>query len=120
MREYYEAFADYTTMMGRVEQLVVRAADAVRGVLAGVEHGIVERTGDPPLLRPPFPRIEWLPSLTRAIGTDVLSMKVEALAAAAKQAGIQHVDTMSRPKLMDELFQSHVESKIEEPTFVVD
>jgi lysyl-tRNA synthetase class 2 len=120
MLEFYEAFADYTTMMGRVEQLVVRAAAAVRGVLAGVDPGIVERGGELPALRPPFPRIEWLPSLNKALGADVLALDSERLAAAAKQAGIQHVDSMNRPKLMDELFQAHVESKIDEPTFVVD
>jgi lysyl-tRNA synthetase class 2 len=120
MLEFYEAFADYTVMMGRVEQLIVRCADAVRAALAGVEHGIVERSGEPPALRPPFPRIEWVPSLSKALGADVLSMSTDQLAAAGKQAGVQHVDTMSRPKLLDELFQAHVESKIEEPTFVID
>lgn len=120
MLEFYEAFADYNVMMGRVEQLLVRSADAVRAALAGVEHGIVERSGEPPALRPPFPRVEWVPSLNKALGGDVLRMTTDALAAAAKQAGIQHVDTMSRPKLLDELFQAHVESKIDEPTFVVD
>ena len=46
MLEFYEAYADYTVMMSRVESLVVRAADAVRGVVVAargrqgaVEHG---------------------------------------------------------------------------------
>ena len=120
MLEFYEAFADYATMMGRVEQLVVRAAASVRDVLAGVEPGIVERSGEMPTLSPPFPRIEWLASLNKALGAEVLALDTAGLAAAAKQAGVQHVDTMSRPKLMDELFQVHVESKIDAPTFVVD
>src|ERR1041385_1627357 len=33
MLEFYEAYADYRTMMDRVEHLVVRAADAVRRAL---------------------------------------------------------------------------------------
>jgi lysyl-tRNA synthetase class 2 len=33
MLEFYEAYADYTVMMGRVERLIVAASDAVRGVL---------------------------------------------------------------------------------------
>jgi lysyl-tRNA synthetase class 2 len=120
MLEFYEAFADYTTMMGRVEQLVVRAADAVRNALAGTEPGIVERTGEPPALRPPFPRIEWVPSLNKGLGVDVLALDQAGLVAAARSVGVQHADTMNRPKLMDEIFQAVVESKIEEPTFVVD
>ena len=46
MLEFYEAYADYTVMMSRVEALVVRAADAVRAVWSppgdgagAVEHG---------------------------------------------------------------------------------
>src|SRR5207237_5976145 len=40
--------------------------------------------------------------------------------AAAKRAGVEHVEALSRPKLLDELFQAHVESKLEVPTFVID
>jgi lysyl-tRNA synthetase, class II len=32
MLEFYEAFADYTTMMSRVESLLVSAADAMRAI----------------------------------------------------------------------------------------
>ena len=39
MLEFYEAYADYTVMMSRVESLMVRAADAVRGVWSPPEVG---------------------------------------------------------------------------------
>ncbi len=39
---------------------------------------------------------------------------------AARRAGVEHVDTLSRPKLLDELFQVLVESTLQEPTFVLD
>jgi len=81
-----------------------------------VEHGI-----EPvPELAPPFPRIEWLPSLSRALGADATAMSDEALRNAARHAGVQKVEPMSRPKLLDEMFQALVESKIVSPTFVVD
>jgi lysyl-tRNA synthetase class 2 len=120
MLEFYEAFADYTTMMSRVEHLLVRAAAAVHGVLRGVEHGIVERTGEPPELRPPFPRIEWVPSLNAGLGEDALSLDQAGLLKVARRVGVQHADPMSRPKILDELFQAVVESRIDEPTFVID
>jgi lysyl-tRNA synthetase, class II len=120
MLEFYEAFADYRTMMDRVEHLVVRAAASVRAVLGTSDHGIVERAGDPPELRPPFPRIEWVPTLNAALGTDVLKLDDAALLSAARRVGVQHAETMSRPKLMDELFQALVESKLDTPTFVLD
>jgi len=120
MLEFYEAMADYRTMMDRVEHLVVRAARAVKGALDGVDPGIVERSGSVPELKPPFPRIEWVPSLNAALGADVMSMDQAALVAASRKVGVQHAETLSRPKLMDELFQAHVESKIDSPTFVLD
>jgi lysyl-tRNA synthetase class 2 len=120
MLEFYEAMADYRTMMNRVEHLVVRAAQSVKRMLDGVEPGIVERSGSVPDLKPPFPRIEWVPALNRALGSDVMEMDQAALIAAARKTGVQHAETLSRPKLMDELFQAHVESKIDTPTFVLD
>jgi lysyl-tRNA synthetase class 2 len=120
MLEFYEAFADYTTMMSRVEQLIVRAAQAVSEVLDGVAPGVVDRTGVVPTLTPPFPRIEWIPSLNKGLGANVLEMSDAELRNAAKRANVSKVDSMSRPKLMDELFQFHVESKIDTPTFVLD
>ena len=38
----------------------------------------------------------------------------------AKRAGVERAETLSRPKLLDELFQAHVEQHIVEPTFVID
>ena len=120
MLEFYEAFADYTTMMGRVEQLMVRAAAAVGQSLAGVAPGVVERSGEVPTLTPPFPRVEWVPSLNKGLGANVMEMSDADLRNAARRAGVAKVDSLSRPKLMDELFQHHVESKIDAPTFVID
>jgi lysyl-tRNA synthetase, class II len=122
MLEFYEAYADYTGMMSRVETLVARAAAAVKSVWSppttegAVEHGI-----DPvPELNPPFPRVEWLPSLNRALGADAAAFGDEELRNAARRAGVQKVESMSRPKVLDEMFQTLVESKIVSPTFVVD
>jgi len=112
MLEFYEAYADYTTMMSRVEELVARTADAVRSV-----PELAERV---PELRPPFPRIEWVPTLNAALGSDALAMTDAELRNAARHVGVERVDTLSRPKLLDELFQALVESKITTPTFVID
>jgi lysyl-tRNA synthetase, class II len=112
MLEFYEAYADYQRMIGIVEQLVVCAADAIRAV-PELGEGV-------PVLRPPFPRVEWVPQLVRAVGSDPRRMDDAALRNTAVRVGVQHVDGLSRPKLLDELFQALVESKLEEPTFVVD
>ncbi len=112
MLEFYEAYADYQRMMSIVELLIVRAADAVRAV-----PGIGART---PALHPPFPRVQWVPELVRAVGSDPRQMDDAALRNTAVRVGVQHADGLSRPKVLDEIFQALVESKLEEPTFVVD
>jgi lysyl-tRNA synthetase class 2 len=112
MLEFYEAFADYTTMMERVESLLVAASDAVRGV-PGLEAEV-------PVFATPFPRIPWAGSLSQAAGADVLALEDGALRALAERVGVTKVGALSRPKVLDELFQALVESRIDTPTFVVD
>jgi lysyl-tRNA synthetase class 2 len=112
MLEFYQAFADYRDMMEVVEALITHAADAVRAVPA-----VGEKT---PELQAPFARLEWLPSLTKALGADPLAMSEAELRSEARRLGIEKTDAMSRPKLLDELFGSLVESQLEAPTFVVD
>ena len=112
MLEFYQAFADYREMMTVVESLLVHVADAVRAV-PGIGDAV-------PVLKTPFPRIEWVPSLNAALGRDVLACDDSALRELAQEQGIEKVKLMSRPKLMDELFGALVESKIVEPTFVID
>ncbi len=119
MLEFYEAYADYNVMMDRVETLLVCASDAVLRVMR-------DGSGGPDLpampdFKPPFPRVEWLGSLSRAMGVpNVMELNTAALAEAAEQAGVVKVESLSRPKLLDELFGVHVESKIDSPTFVID
>ncbi|MBV6521004.1 MAG: Lysine--tRNA ligase [Gemmatimonadaceae bacterium] len=127
MLEFYEAYADYTVMMGRVEQLMLRAASAVRSVLAREAVPADERAfltdaafSAVPDIAPPFPRIGWAPTLSQAAGADVLTMGQDELRALALRVGVFQPDKLSRPKLLDEVFQALVESKIESPTFVVD
>ena len=123
MLEFYEAYADYSVMMDRVEQLLVTAATAVReavGDAPRLRHDGSE-AGPVPIVATPFPRIHWVPALSQALGVpDVMALEDAALRRAAEQAKVADVAKLSRPKLLDELFQAHVESQIVEPTFVVD
>jgi len=80
-------------------------------------HGVGDRA---PALRPPFRRIEWVPALEAAIGVAPLAQSDDTLRNIAVKVGVQHVESLTRPKLLDEIFQAAVESHLEEPTFVVD
>ena len=99
------------------------AATAVREVVGEaprLRHDGSE-AGPVPTLQTPFPRIAWVPALSQALGVpDVLALDDAALRKAAERAKVPDVAKLSRPMLLDELFQAHVESQIGEPTFVVD
>ncbi len=112
MLEFYQAFADYGEMMSVVEALLVDVADAVRAV-PGVGEAV-------PTFSLPFPRIEWSTSLKAALGRDAMACTDAELRAEARRCGIEKVDALSRPKLLDELFGALVESTIVDPTFVID
>ena len=112
MLEFYQAYADYETMMDVVERLLLTAAESVRSVPA-----LADRV---PVLEPPFPRISWVGSLNAALGTDAMAASDAELRNMARRAGVERVETLSRPKVLDELFQAHVERTIDTPTFVLD
>src|SRR5688572_11520160 len=112
MLEFYQAYADYEDMMSAVETLITGAAAAV-----AVDPALRDRV---PTMTPPFRRVLWLESLNAAIGMDVMAQNDSWLREAARDHGVTNVDMLSRPKLLDELFQAVVERKLHEPTFVVD
>ena len=127
MLEFYEAWADYEVMMGRVERLLSDAAAAVRETLAADAINAEERLVLPddslvtvPVLQPPFPRVEWVGSLDAAAGTNVMTLPAGELRNLAQRVGVQSVATLSRPKLLDEIFQALVEARLDTPTFVID
>jgi lysyl-tRNA synthetase class 2 len=99
-------------MMELVEELLEKAAEAVRS--------IAEFATKVPVFKRPFKRIEWVPSLNAAAGVDVTALGEQALRSMAQRVGVDKPEALSRPKLLDEMFQALVESKLQEPTFVVD
>jgi lysyl-tRNA synthetase, class II len=110
MVEWYEAYADYTDQMRRVEELVADVARAVgyRGEVS---------------LEPPWPRITLRDAIAQRTGIDVLAHRDrEALVAAIEaRAGLElPTEDRSWPQLVDDLLSKHVEPTLREPTFVVD
>ena len=123
MLEFYEAYADYTVMMSRVESLVVRAADAVRGVwsppdVAGRGRARCRgRAG----VRPPFPRVEWVPSLNAALGArrDDDGRRRGAERSPARRCS-EGGDAEPTQSCWTKCFKRWSNRKLDEPTFVVD
>lgn len=113
MLEFYEAFADYQDMMTRVEELIAYVATEATG---GTSVGLDGQSLD---LAPPFQRVAFLDALAEA-GVDGASQDDDALRDAAVEAGVDHVASLGRGKLLDALFGALVEPTLIQPTFVVD
>jgi lysyl-tRNA synthetase class 2 len=64
--------------------------------------------------------VEWVPSLNKAAGKDVMAESDSGLRELAHRVGVSQPENLSRPKVIDEIFQELVESKLTEPTFVID
>lgn len=115
MLEVYEAFGDYETMMDLAEGMVKYAAEKVLGtttVLYGDNY--IE-------LGKPWKRMTMAESVNLFTGVDYNSdMSDEAFAQAAKEAGVEFEDGLSRGKILGELFDQKVEPYLIQPTFITD
>ncbi|MBX6362955.1 MAG: lysine--tRNA ligase [Gemmatimonadetes bacterium] len=115
MLEWYQAFADYEDVMALVEELLVELVGLVTGGERRLRHQGVELD-----FTPPFRRLPYFQALTEYGGLGVDEMDAAALRDAARRVGIADADTLSRPKLLDELFKELVEPHLEQPVFITD
>lgn len=115
MLEVYEAFGDYETMMDLSEGMIRYVAEKVLGtttVLYGDNY--IE-------LGKPWKRMSMAESVNLFTGVDYNSdMSDEAFAQAAKEAGVEFEDGLSRGKILGELFDQKVEPYLIQPTFITD
>jgi lysyl-tRNA synthetase, class II len=115
MLEFYEAFADYDDMMSLVEQLI---ADVVSDITGGGSS--VNFEGQQLDFSPPFRRLPFLDALREHGGLDVGAMADVELAEAARRLAVEDPDSLTRPKLLDELFKELVEPHLVQPVFITD
>ncbi len=115
MLEFYEAFADYRRMMTVVEDLMVHLVRTVTGGPLEITYQGITLN-----FQPPYPRLPYLDALKEYGNIDVNAMDDAALRDAVKSFGAEDVESMSRPKLMDELFKELVEPHLQQPVFIID
>ena len=125
MLEFYEAYADYETHDG-----ARRAAARLRG-RRGLARMADERGGEGgrgpgrPRRRPihaavPAHRLAALAERRAGRSERAGTRDTRARGRGGERPACRRSSSLSRPKLLDELFQAHVESRIDTPTFVVD
>ena len=113
--EFYEAYADYHDMMDRTEGIFVTAA---RDILGTTE---ISYQGEPVSLSAPFARITMAEAVKQHTGLDFMAMTTDEEAiAAAKSIGIGLPKEQTWGNILFECFDQRVESKLVQPTFILD
>ena len=114
MLEFYEAFADYDDMMNLVESLVVNAVqDATGGTTVTFQGQQID-------FKLPFRRLTFIEAIREYGSIDVQSMDDRALAAHAAKLGVEDAHTLTRPRLLDELFKELAEPHLVQPVFITE
>src|SRR5690606_36542139 len=115
MLEFYEAFADYNDMMALVESMIGSVAAAVTG-----GEQVLRFQGESLDFSPPFRRLPFIEALREHGGIDVETMSDRDLAGKAASLGVEDAQSLTRPKLLDELFKELVEPHLVQPVFITD
>jgi lysyl-tRNA synthetase class 2 len=105
MLEWYEAYADWELVAGRMERLV--------------DH--VARTLGNERFTPPWRRETLAGSIAERTGVDVLANRsLESLRAAMSEHGLEVPDEPNWAALVDHVLSKHVEPTLVEPTIIHD
>lgn len=113
--EIYQAYADYHVIMALVEELY---SEVAREVLGSTTLSYQGQTID---LTPPWRKVTMRDAIREATGLDIAEiMDHRALWQAVQDRGLGVAPQPSWGKLVDALFGEYVESKLIQPTFVLD
>ncbi len=115
MLEFYEAFADYTTMMERLEGMVPAAA------VASLGSTTFSNNGHDIDLATPWQRITLRDAIKIHSGIDYVAHPTAAeLTTVARQAGADIEPGTVWPRIVDELLKQFVRPNLIQPTFLID
>jgi lysyl-tRNA synthetase class 2 len=114
MLEFYTAYADYRDLIGMTEQMISSVAMEVLGTTEVAYEGHTIN------LSPPWKRISFIDSLREAgVSEDVLT-DVDKARDYAKKLGASVKGGEPLGKLLNEMFEALVETKLIQPTFITD
>ncbi|MDX6625494.1 MAG: lysyl-tRNA synthetase, class [Solirubrobacterales bacterium] len=113
--EAYQAFGDYHDMMDLTEAIIAAACEEAIGTTV-VRIG--EREVD---LKPPWRRATMAELIKENAGVEMHpSMPVEEARKIADERGVEYLDVWGSGKIISEVYDDSSESKLIEPTFVID
>lgn len=114
MLEFYEAWADQTTIAERLKSVIMRAADAVGKHQIETPKGTIDLDGE----------WRWLPlydGLSEKVGREItIDTPLEAVQQIADAHEVEYDPAWGADKLAVELFGELVEPDLLQPTFVCD
>ena len=114
MLEAYMSWGNQFTIAEVIQQIIVRAADALGGRQIQTEQGVIDLDG----------QWEWVhvhPELSRRLGREItLDTPVEELRAIAAEHDVEIDPAWEAGKIVMELFGEIVEPTLIQPTFVCD
>jgi lysyl-tRNA synthetase class 2 len=115
MLEWYEAYADYETVMQRTEDLMREVTSAVHGEPRFTHDGeIID-------LAQPFVRKTLREAIREASGVDYASLPDrDDLLKAARSAGADVASDTVWPRIVDEMLKQFVRPHLQQPTFLIE
>ena len=114
MVELYQAYADYYDMMNLTEDMIVHIAKEVFG------SETIDFLGKEISFKKPWRRASMIELITEETGFDASDFDFEKIKAFCTENKIEIESTAGAGKLIEEIFQHFVESKLIQPTFVID
>ena len=115
MLEFYQAYADYQDLMALTEEMLALLAKEITG------DQQVTYQGHRISFAPPWPKLTLEESLVKLAGLDAEMLKTEeGVSTLAERHGVSIAPGWGRGKVLAELFDTLVERKLIQPTFIVD
>jgi len=112
--ELYVAYKDYFWMMELVEEMVEKVALNTHGsAQVTVGENIID-------FKRPWKRYTMFSAIKEFTGIDISEMNEEQLKQIAIKLNVNVDITMGKGKIIDEIFGTHCEPKLIQPTFIMD
>ena len=113
--EAYQAFGDYHDMMDLTEAIIATSCEEAIGTT------VVQIAGQDVDLKPPWRRATMAELIKENAGVEMHpSMPVAEARKIADERGVEYLDAWGSGKIMSEVYDDSSESKLVEPTFVID